>query len=143
MTGLSRIPVRGLTRQSDQGGPYHFPEEPGFMKTRVVHIILPEMLILPGVLVRSSLSPFLRRIKTISTIFGSTESRLTGQSVPLSGLVRLRTVEPLQKLGWREPGFLPESTQSSQRLSHLDVTQLSGIMRFPSHYTQKGSARQY
>ena len=81
------------------------------------------------------------RVKMISTISDSTESRLTGRSVPLSGLVRLRTMGPLQKLGWREPGFLPESTQSSQRLSHLDVTQLSGIMRFPSHYTQKGSAR--
>jgi hypothetical protein len=28
---------------------------------------------------------------------------------------------PLQKLGWHESGFLPVFTQSSQRLSHLDV----------------------
>ena len=82
------------------------------------------------------------RIKVMSAISGSTESRLTGRSVPLFGLVRLRLVGPLQKLRWREPGSLPVPTQSSQRLSHLDVTQLSGIMRFPSHYTQKGSTRQ-
>ena len=73
--------------------------------------------------------------------FGSTESELTGRSVPFSGLVRPRTVEPLQKLGWHESGSLPDLTQSSQRLSHLDVTQPSGTMRFPSHYTQKGSGR--
>ena len=31
MTGLSWIPTGSLTQQIDQGGPYHFPEEPVFM----------------------------------------------------------------------------------------------------------------
>ena len=135
MTGLSRIPVRGLTQHSNQGGPYHFPEEPGFMTTPSPVFrrcsFYPESLLDPTFLLS------FRRIKLISTISGSTESRLTGRSAPLSRLVRLRTVGPLQKLEWREHGFLPKSTQSSQRLSHLDVTQLSEIMRFPFHYTPK------
>ena len=70
------------------------------------------------------------------TTFGSTESGLTRRSVPLSKPVRLRTVGPLQKLGWHEFGSLSDLTQSSQQLSHLDVTQPSKTVRFPSHYTQ-------
>ena len=31
MTGLSWIPTGSLTQQIDQGGPYHFLEEPVFM----------------------------------------------------------------------------------------------------------------
>ena len=95
----------------------------------------PEILTVPVLLF-----PF-RRIDPAITTFGSTESEITGRPVPLSGLVRLRAVGPLQKLGRRESGSLPDLTQSSQRLSHLDVTQPSGTMRFPSHYTQKGSTR--
>ena len=49
-------------------------------------------------------------------------------SVSLFGLPRLRTVGPHQKLGRRETSPLMDLTQSSQRLSHLDVTQVSGIM---------------
>jgi hypothetical protein len=97
----------------------------------------PEMVPPPGILTYFGVSPSF----PTSTALGSTKSGLTGRSVPFSGLVRPRTVEPLQKLGWRESGFLPDFTQSSQRLSHLDVTQPSGIMRFPSHYTQKASGR--
>jgi len=61
------------------------------------------------------------RIDPANTTFGSTESGLTGQSVPSPGLICPKTVGPLQKLGWRESGFLPDLTQSFQRLSHLDV----------------------
>ena len=49
-------------------------------------------------------------------------------SVSLSGLPRLRTVGPHQKLGRREASTLLGITQSSRWLSHLDVTQTSGIM---------------
>ena len=63
--------------------------------------------------------------------------RISGRSVPLSGLSRPKAVRPLQKIGWRKPGSLPDLTQSSPRLSHLDVTQTSGITRSPSHYTPK------
>jgi hypothetical protein len=101
----------------------------------------PEMVPPLGILtIPVLLFPFCRIDPAITT-FGSTESELTGRSVPLSGLVRLRTMGPLQKLGRHESGSLPDLTQSSQRLSHLDVTQPSGTMRFPSHYTQKGSTR--
>ena len=84
----------------------------------------------PGILtVPVLLSPF-RRIDPAITTFGSTESELTGRPVPLSRLVHLRTVGPLQKLGRPEFGSLPDLTQFFQRLSHLDVTQPSEIMRF-------------
>ena len=55
-------------------------------------------------------------------------------SVSLSGLPRLRTVGPHQKLGRRETSSLLDLTQSSKRLSHLDVTQVSGIMMSPSPF---------
>jgi hypothetical protein len=45
---------------------------------------------------------------------------------------------PLQKLRWHESGSLPAFTQSSQRLSHLDVNTINRKkMRFLSHYTRK------
>ena len=52
----------------------------------------------------------------------STQSELTGWSVPPSGLVHLRMTWPHQKLGWLESGFLPDPAQSSQRLSYLGVS---------------------
>ena len=62
-------------------------------------------------------------------------SGISGRSVPLSGLPRPMAVRPLQKIGWRKSGSLPDITQSYRRLSQLNVTQTSGIMRSPSHYT--------
>jgi hypothetical protein len=92
-------------------------------------------------LFRSFSSPSDGSIRLVRTTFGSTEYGLTGRSVPFPGLVRPRAVRPLQKLGRHESESLLDFTQSSQRLSHLDVTQPSGTMRFPSNYTQKGSVR--
>ena len=60
---------------------------------------------------------------------------ISGWFIPLSGLKCLRAVGPLQKLGRHESGSLPDLTQSSQRLSHLDFTQTSIIVRSPSQYT--------
>ena len=73
------------------------------------------------------------RIDPATTTFGSIESRLTERSVPLSGLVCLTTVEPLQKVERHESGSLLDLAHSSERLSHLNVTQPSGTVRFPSH----------
>jgi hypothetical protein len=55
--------------------------------------------------------------------------------VPFSGLVRPKTAGPLQKLGWHESGSLPDFTQSSQRLSPLDVypTIRNNEVPFPLH----------
>ena len=63
---------------------------------------------------------------------GTGLNRVKEWSVSLSGLSRLRTVGPHQKLGRHETGSLLDLTQSSQRLSHLNVTQTSGIMMSPS-----------
>jgi hypothetical protein len=41
---------------------------------------------------------------------------------PPSGLVRLRTIRPHQKLEWLESGSLPDLAQSFQRLSYLGVS---------------------
>ena len=89
-------------------------------------------------IVRAFLSSF-QRINPAITTLGSTKSETTGRFVLLSSLTLLRAVRPLQNIGWRKSGSLSDLTHSSQLLSHLDDTQTSGIMRFPSHYTQKGS----
>ena len=49
-------------------------------------------------------------------------NRISGWSIPLSGLSRPKAVRPLQKIRWRMSGSLPDLTKSSPRLSHLDVT---------------------
>ena len=60
---------------------------------------------------------------------------ISGRSVPLSRLCRPKAMNPLKKIGCRKPGSLPDLTQSSPHVSHLDVTQTSKIMRSHSHDT--------
>ena len=83
-------------------------------------------------------------LRTITTraFWTSTGTCLNGVkdwSVSLSGLSRLRTVGPHEKLGRHETSSILDLTQSSQRLSHLDVTQTSGIMMFPSPFNPEKS----
>ena len=61
----------------------------------------------PGILTVLVLPFSVWRIDPVTTTFSSTEYGLTRRPVPLSGLVRLRAVGPLQKLGQRKSGFLP------------------------------------
>lgn len=73
--------------------------------------------------VLAPLSSF-RRIYPATTTLCSTKSK-----IPLFGLSRPRAMGPLHKIEWHKSGSLPDLTQSYRRLSHLDVTQTSGIGR--------------
>ena len=114
---------------------------PNIRNSDVSFLLPSESASQPEIRSAMSFSSLFRRINLAIPISGSTKSELLGWPVPPFGSVRLRIVGPLQKLGWPKSKSLPDFTLSSQRLSHLDVTQLSGTMRFFSHYIPKGSMR--